>query len=562
MTTALHTVHETEIDGVLCFFVEMGRPVSSAHLLFRTGVADEPLAETGWLHLLEHLALLDRETLTRPIHGTVSTLLTRFDVYGAPEAVVERIRALSQWMTEPDLRLMARERGVLQADAQLRSDPLVRSLPWRYGAQGPGVAGFMEAGAVRATPELLTDRAHRVFNQANAILVLDGPPPKDLALPLPAGEYHPPRAAEPLPRPLPGSYVDDTGLTLSGVVRRSQVATFLPGILERAIHDGLRQRTGGAYAPWSSMTEVDDQYAVVAGGSDVVPDTRATAGPAGVDVLASLVKDGVPLAWVQEAVEQRLTWLQASEAPFQVAREAAYAAISARVPQSLEELVEELREIDPDDVDVAVRELHENLLVGLPEGAVVDPSTPPLTFPEVEPTTTGRRHRHVNWPADASTFSVEAGAVEQGTPLVARRLAVAEVVAMFTWRDGTRELVGRDGSRLEMDPQQWYGADELTSELDQAIPADLHLPMPDRDVTFRRMGVPQRAAKAFVRWANTKPGLITMIALSGVLALWSLVKTTPVVAGVFVALALVMGAQLYRIEGAWPSGEQPDVETS
>ena len=90
MNTALHTVHETEIDGVLCFFVDMGRPVSSAHLLFRTGIADEPLAETGWLHLLEHLALLDRETLTRPIHGTASMLLTRFDVYGPPEAVVER----------------------------------------------------------------------------------------------------------------------------------------------------------------------------------------------------------------------------------------------------------------------------------------------------------------------------------------------------------------------------------------------------------------------------------------------------------------------------------------
>ena len=177
MNTALRTVRETEIDGVLCFFVETGRPVSSAHLLFRTGLADEPLHETGWLHLLEHLALRDRETLSRPIHGTTSMLLTRFDVYGTPEAVAERVTALGQWMAEPDLRLLARERGVLQADAQTRSDPLARSLPWRYGAQGPGVAGFVEAGAVRATPELLTERARRVFNQANAILVLDGAPP-------------------------------------------------------------------------------------------------------------------------------------------------------------------------------------------------------------------------------------------------------------------------------------------------------------------------------------------------------------------------------------------------
>ena len=167
----------------------------------------------------------------------------------------------------------------------------------------------------------------------------------------------------------------------------------------------------------------------------------------------------------------------------------------------------------------------------------------------------------VNWPADATTFAVNDGLVEHGTPLAVQRLAVTEVAAMFTWRDGTRQLVGNDGSRLEMDPHQWWGADELTRDLDAAVPADLHLPMPDREVTFHRMGVPQRAAKAFVRWANTKPGLLTMIAMSVLLAVWSLVKDHPIVAGVFVALSLVMGAQLYRIDGAWPVIDEPDLET-
>ena len=74
MNTALNTVRETEVNGVLCFFVDMGRPASAAHLIFRQGLADEPLHETGWLHLLEHLALLDRETLSRPINGQISML--------------------------------------------------------------------------------------------------------------------------------------------------------------------------------------------------------------------------------------------------------------------------------------------------------------------------------------------------------------------------------------------------------------------------------------------------------------------------------------------------------
>ena len=100
---------------------------------------------------------------------------------------VDRLRELSRWLGEPDLRLLARERGVLQAEAQRRSDPLLRSLTWRYGATGPGVASYAEAGSVRATPELLAERAQRVFNRSNAVLVLDGPPPATVSLPLPSG---------------------------------------------------------------------------------------------------------------------------------------------------------------------------------------------------------------------------------------------------------------------------------------------------------------------------------------------------------------------------------------
>ena len=98
MNTALHTVRETEVSGVLCFFVDMGRPASAAHLIFRHGMADEPLHETGWLRLLEHLALLDRETLSRPIHGEVTMLLTRFAAFGAPDELAVQLGRLCRWI--------------------------------------------------------------------------------------------------------------------------------------------------------------------------------------------------------------------------------------------------------------------------------------------------------------------------------------------------------------------------------------------------------------------------------------------------------------------------------
>ncbi len=549
MNTALNTVRETEVNGVLCFFVDMGRPASAAHLIFRQGLADEPLHETGWLHLLEHLALLDRETLSRPINGQISMLLTRFAAFGSPDELVTNLAALCHWVADPDFRLLARERGVLQARAHQRHDPLIRSLTWRYGATGPGVTSYSEIGSLRATPELLADRAWRVFNAANAILVLDGPPPPDLKLPLPGGEYLPPTPTESVSRRLPAAYHDDAGLTLSGVVTRTHEATFLPGILERAVHDGLRQSTGGAYAPWSSMVEVDDQHLVVGGGSNVVPEILTTIANAGLDVVTRLAEDGVPRPWVEEAVQQRLGRLDSPAAMADVALESAYAVLSDGVPLSHEEMLDQLRGTDPQLVDHAARELESTLLVGLPENAKLARGLKLVSFPEAEPVSEGKRHSHVNWPADLSTFSAHNELAEAVNGLAARSMRIEDVVGLFAWRDGTRRLVGRDGSVLEMEARQWVDGDGLAQALDAAVADDLYIPMPDREVTFKRMGVAERCAIGFARAANTKPGLIVLISVMVLLTLLSVVGGHRFVAFVLLVLSACLGAQLWRIEG-------------
>ncbi|MGA8247501.1 MAG: hypothetical protein WB797_11390 [Nocardioides sp.] len=553
----MSSVRETEIDGVLCFFVDTGRPLSSAHLIFRQGTADEPLHETGWLHLLEHLALLDRETLSRPVSGSTGMLLTAFETNGSAEAVAQRLGALAAWLAEPDLRLLARERGVLQAEAQLRADPLVRSLTWRYGAVGPGVASYVEAGSVRATPELLVERSRHVFNSSNAVLVLDGPPPAGLSLPLAPGEYHPPTPAQPVGRPLPAAYLDDAGLTLSGAVPRTHEATFLPALLERAVHDGLRQRTGGVYAPWSGIVTVDDHRAVVAAGSDVVPEMLGTIVEAGFDICRGLATEGVPRPWLDEAVATRLQALARPEAAFAIALGAAYAVLSDRVPKTQDELVEELRTTDPQQVDVVARAFYDSLLLGAPEGAELGGRVGLVTFPEVEPTPEASRHRHVNWPADLTTFAADAESIESATTHTARRLQITDVVGLLAWRDGTRRAVGRDGSTIEMEPQQWSRGQELTAVLDAAVPAELHLPMPDRAVTFQRMGAAEIVTVAFARAANTTRGLAVMLGLSLLLVLLGLLGGHRVVASVFVVVALALGMQLWLTEGGslripWP----------
>ncbi len=555
-------VRESEIDGVLCFWVDMERPATCAHLLFRQGLADEPFHERGWLHLLEHLALLDRETLTRPIEGRLTLLLTHFAAFGGPEAIVEQLGNLARWLAAPDLRLLPRERGLLQAQSSEPGDWLTRSLTWRYGANGPGVASYAEIGAGRATGPLLIERSRRVFNASNAVLVLDGSPPAGLTLPLPTGEYLPAPAALPLRRELPAAYRDEGGLTLSGVVTRTHEAEFLPLVLERALHDGLRRYSGGAYALWSSMADVDNQSAVVAGGSEVVDEMLPTLAAAALEITGQLAEDGVPREWVQEAVDHRLRLLESPAARIETALEAAYSALSDRVPLSYEELLAQLRGTDPTGVDRAAKELHASLLVGLPEAAPLTRALPAVTFPALTPQSTGRKHSHANWPAELSTFSVDDKVAERLTGGTCRLMHLKDVVALLAWRDGARHLIGRDGTFLEMEPREWVNGKELTKALDAAIPSHLQVAMGDRAATFRRMGPVARAATAFGRVANTRAGLLSLMAVVALVVIWTMVADHLVLGSVFMLVAVALGIQLWHTEsGHAPSASAPPPTT-
>jgi hypothetical protein len=556
----MNDVRETEIEGVLCFFVETGRPLSSARLIFRQGEADEPLHESGWLHLIEHLAALGRSDTSLRVEGAVSSLLTTFYVHATTEgAMVEGLRGLTSWLSEPDFAFLARESLALRGKAEELDDPLRRSVSRRYGAVGPGVSSYAEAGAVRATPEVLLDRAQKVFNASNAVLVLNAPPPDDLKLRLTYGEYLAPTPARSIPRRLPAAYADHRGLVLSGTVQRGLEADLFTELLERVVHDELRKRTGGAYAPWSAIEPVDFEQAVVAAGSGLVPDMLPSAVGIGLDLTRRLAETGIDHAWVEEAAQARIRELSSPNALFTVALEAAYAVLADKVPKSQEELLDDLRSVDPGRMQAVARQFHDSLLVGVPEEATVPSSLPVLSTPESTPVATGRRHLHVNWPADSSTFCVDEEVAERATGAVSQTVRLDDVAALFSWRDGTRYLVGRDGSVLVMEARQWVHGRDLTTALDEAVPAELHIPMPDRIVTFKRMGLAQRGAMTFIRFTSTRAGVIGLLGVVLFLAVWAALGGHHVVSVAFVLLGGVLGAHYWRTlsDQAGPSTPPP-----
>jgi hypothetical protein len=223
--------------------------------------------------------------------------------------------------------------------------------------------------------------------------------------------------------------------------------------------------------------------------------------------------------------------------------------LGGRVPQTQEELLDELRTLDPARVEDKIGEFTGSLLLGVPEAARLSAGVARIGFPESLPSEGGERHHHVDWPADASTFSADEHRLEWVTADGrATTMQVGEVVGLLSWRDGTRQVVARDGDVLEMDARQWQESDLLTRAIDGAVPHHLHLPRPDRAVSFRPMAPGERWVGAAVRWADTSQGLGVMAGIFTLLSVLWMLGSHTVPAVVFLVVAAILGGRLWLRE--------------
>ncbi len=487
-------LHETEIDGVRCFWVDAGRPTLSAQLAFRQGMADETLNESGWLHLLEHLCLHGRGGGALHVNGAVSVLTTEFSAHGPTGLVAEHLRDVTDWLASPDLRDLGRERDVLRAEARLRGGPGSRAFGWRYGARGPGLACYDDPGLGRATGEALSARAARVFTTGNAVLALDGPPPAGLRLHLPSGPILPASDAVPYDNGM-AAYVDEGGLVLSGVVPRSGEATVVPVIVQRALKQRLRDQAGGAYAPWADYHRVDSNRALVLAGSDISPTLHPRLAGIALDLVARFASEPVPQEWLEEIIAERL---QAYADPHMVAMVAWRAASMWLVgdePETHAEMVEKTRRLDPQAIRADLVAFSDSLLLGIPGETLWHDQLPMLKFPMTTSSWGGRSWRHRDWPANNAVLTVDASRVAIARGETSQAVALGSIAGLYCYPDGARQLITLDGWGLGVEPDRWRGGHMAIQILDASVPAELHLPQPARDDRQ-----PFRPAAWPVRW--------------------------------------------------------------
>ncbi|GAB3564743.1 hypothetical protein GCM10027445_09120 [Amycolatopsis endophytica] len=273
---SLPEVHRTEIDGVPVFWTDQpGRLTAS--LLFGVGLARETFLETGITHLVEHLAMRGVRTSRYENNATTEVLHTSFDVTSTPEAVAEHLRRVCDSLAHLDTGPLKLERGVLLAEERGSQGPGVTAwLPsalW-FGNRAFGLTGNVQLAAVNAGPAQVHAWGARWFHRRNAALVLSGPPPAGLRLPLPDGPPRQPVAAEPFDLPTPAHAVIPNGVVGCALVEWTAEMACAAGVLIHRLTDRLRHLEGLVYDVAFDHQIVDARRAVLGFGTDV-PDKHA-----------------------------------------------------------------------------------------------------------------------------------------------------------------------------------------------------------------------------------------------------------------------------------------------
>lgn len=536
----------TEVDGVPVYWVP-GQRRMRASLWFRAGFADESLSTHGWLHLLEHLALHGRDSLRTPVNGHVSMLHSSFDVEGEPDDVAEFLQEVCHWLSAPEFADLEHERRVLRAEGTTRgSGPVGLHLLWRYGARGPGLAGYDEYGLHTADEARLRRLAAQVYARGNAVLALTGPPPPGLRLPLNEGSRWPVDEAVPCKQPSPGGFAGPDGsVALSGVLPRSTAAAATLRALRRGLEGGFRHGAGVGYSGWSSYELVDADHAMVTAGMDVLPEALPTVVAQTMSVLRRLRDRGLDAGELRDDLDHELRRLKTEPAelwmPFLAAREV----LLGRPPTDRDQLAAELDAVTVDDVRQAALGMWNSLLLSVDANSSADPQLSWITGPPPSRSVaTGQRFKPAGSPVTKGSLVVGRGAAHLETTAGEISASYDELAAVLAFPDGGRVLIRRDGYQLPIEPALWKHGQQAVATVDASVAVALRVPMPAREpeATPRTSVTWQRKARYWLK--KPEPWVAVIVVGVVVVALATGIPVSDIAPGGSIGV-LVVGAIVY-----------------
>ena len=526
----------TEVDGVPAVWDDVPGPFTGA-LLVRVGHVDETLARHGVTHMLEHLALHGLDHPGEHSNGRVDATSMLLHATGTPEDVAAFLARAAAQLAAPPVARLEDEKGILRAE-RARQGPatLGEMFAWRWGTLGYGLETTPEYGLARMTADDIVAWSRTYATRQNAVLWFTGPPPAGLRVALPDGERRlpPDPYASPLPD-FPAHFASAADVVLAhGLVRRSTAGVALASVLRSRLVADLRVQRAAAYSPDTSYRPLTADVAALLALTDVVEGRAAEVSQRVVGILDELATvGGAPRP---EEIDAHVTSVRQSAASPGAAggmvMSTAWDLLHGGTPLTMDEVLDKLTRLTPEDVRAVAGELGETVLLQVPNGVPL----PPWPAAPTSPAAPVRGRRFAAHDAAARLVIGDAGLTlmtESSTQTVRR----VQVAALAQWEDGGRVLIGNDGVHVPLEPTVWRRGRRAVGLLDALVPASLTVPLGAR---------PSDSIPRVPRWRRFRRPL--GVAALGVVAIGALVALRELDAPWMTApYAVLFGAGLVRV---------------
>lgn len=515
-------LHWTEVDGVPVVWAEDRGPLR-ASLMFRVGKADEQLPTNGITHLVEHLALYRLGQQPHYQNGSVRTSITSFESVGESDEVATFLAGVCEGLTDLPTDRREAELRVLETELSRRANStFTAALTWRYGPAGPGLWTYDEFAGVTSDDAVLQSWADRMFCRENAVLVLTGPPPAGLRLPLRDGERHsPPPLVDVLahnPAWFQHGFGDVAALTPLG---RSAAAVAYTYALQHRLVDQLRFELGVAYSPSVDYDAYDGRTALVFARTDAHADHLQAVTDVLVASIDHIADHGPDPQRVDEHRARTAARYASDDAASGLAYYVAMDTLLKGERTSVAELTAELAALTYDDVTAAAVDARRRMIYAVPTVASMSEERA-WRVPEwsTEAPVRGQEIRPVGSNQGRLTLGPDGLTHDLGSNRVAT-VRYATCRAVLAWPDGRRLLISPEAVSIDVEPSLWQDGRTVVASI-------------DRNTSSRQIRRPARDEEAIAKPVDARPAIIRKSLRSGQLLI--AIGIAVVVMGVVAAL--------------------------
>ncbi|MEU2287076.1 hypothetical protein ABZ614_35055 [Streptomyces sp. NPDC013178] len=478
-------MHHSHVDGVpVLRFSEPG-PLR-ATLRFGVGARDETYRTLGISRLVAALAVhATQRRLPQEAEPVVSTGLeeTRFTVSGSREEVSDCLEALCSALSDLPTDRLGEVARALEGEVARSLDPrAVGALNARYGSQAAGLEGHERSRHHLPTADMLLGHAAAWFTRGNAVLTLTGPAPVGLRLPLPPGER--PRRSAPQARHPRASWthrnIDGVALSVEASVG-SAAAAVAHRILRERVTATLACQPVSA-APAEAATALLDSGTVVR----LLLASARTSDAEG--VAATVWSEALSLAGEEPTaaeVARHCAPLEGAPARLRTLDDAARSELFGTPCLDEGSRRRALEGVTPRDVRDSWQQAMERAQLVVPNGLLLDFAGPDgrrlwctscWTWDEIPPWGQVFREplvkRAFRRAAERHWVVLTPESVVSCRPGMYHELRFDDVIALERW-GAERNLIGRCGCNVGIDPGWYRDGQRLARAVDEAVPAEL-----------------------------------------------------------------------------------------